>query len=83
MGPGRGTLHRTSTKGHMTPLFLGGVALVTALHAPLGRGEGCFKMANHSGMSQIDECSRGGPERKGHVPPPPLSVWQTFRGTVA
>ena len=28
MGPSRGMPQRTATLGHMTPLFLGGVALV-------------------------------------------------------
>ena len=42
--------HKAAIQGRMTPRFLGGVALVTDLHAPLGRGEGCFKVANHSEM---------------------------------
>ena len=55
MGPSRGMPHPTATKGRMTPLFLGGVAHVPALHAALGTREGRFKAANHSGMRDIEE----------------------------
>ena len=37
-------------------------------------------MANHGGMSQIDECSRGRPEPKTHVTPPPSEPVTNFIG---
>ena len=39
----------------MTPLFLGGSLSSFSSFAPGTQGEGCFKMANHSGMRQIEE----------------------------
>ena len=62
--------HNAAIQGRMTPPVLGGVALVTDLHAAPGTREGRFKIANHSEMSQIDECSRGRPERKVMFHPP-------------
>ena len=73
-------LQRTSTKGRMTPLFLGGSLSSFSTCAPGTQGEGCFKMANHGGMSQIDECSRGRPKPKTHVTPPPSEPVTNFIG---
>ena len=55
---------------HDPPLF-GGVAYRPSRHAALGTQDGVFKLANHRGMSQIDEYGCGTPERK-VMPYPPL-----------
>ena len=73
----RGVEHSAAIRCHMTPLFWGGVALVPALHAALGRRErAVFKLDNHSGMSDIDGmrlCRR--PERISLGTPPPLTLF--------
>ena len=83
MGPSRGTQQRDATLGHIPPLFLGGSLTSFSTCAPGTQGEGCFKMANHSGMSQIEESGFAAFSRFSHATPPPLSPLQTFRGTVA
>ena len=55
MGPSSGMPQRTATLGHMPPLFWGGSLSSFSTCAPGTQGEGCFKMANHSEMSQIEE----------------------------
>ena len=55
MGPSRGTQQRDATLGHIPPLFWGGSLTAFSTCAPGTQGEGCFKMANHSVMSQIEE----------------------------
>ena len=54
MGPSRGMSHRTSTKGHMTPLF-GGGSLSSFSVSRVGSGAGRFTGDNHSGMREIEE----------------------------
>ena len=58
-----------SVRDRMTPLFLGGVAHVTAF-LPRPKRAGRFKADNHSELRQIDECGRGRPERKVVLHPP-------------
>ena len=80
MGPSRGTQQRDATLGHIPPLFFlgggggGGGGSLTAFStcAPGTQGEGCFKMANHSGMSQIEESGFAAFSRFSHATPPPL-----------
>ena len=81
MGPSRGTPQRTSAKGRMTPRFRGG-ALSSFSPARIRSEPRRFKAANHSGMRDIKE---GGFAAFLVIfnTTPPLSVWQTFRGTVA
>ena len=70
--------HPTATKGRMTPLFWGGSLTAFSTCAPGTQGEGCFKMANHSGMSQIEESGFAAFSRFSHAVPPPLTLRQTF-----
>ena len=62
--------HNAAIQGRMTPRFLGGSLSSQTYMRPQGTREGRFKIANHSEMSQIDECSRGRPERKVMFHPP-------------
>ena len=57
--------------GPHDPPLLGGVAIVLLIMRPFGTQDGVFKLANHRGMSQIDEYGCGTPERK-VMPHPPL-----------
>ena len=54
MGPSRGMSHRTSTLGHMTPLFWGG-ALSSFSTSRVVSVSGRFSGDNHSGMREIEE----------------------------
>ena len=54
MGPGRGMLQRTATKGHMTPLFWGG-SLSSFSVSRVGSVAGRFTWDNHRGMREIEE----------------------------
>ena len=83
MGPSRGTQQRDATLGHIPPLFWGGVAHGFLDMRPWDAGRGLFQMANHSGMSQIEESGFAAFSRFSHATPPPLSPLQIFRGTVA
>ena len=54
MGPSRGMSQRTATKGHMTPLFLGGS--LSSFSVSRVRSEpGRFTGDNHNGMREIEE----------------------------
>ena len=48
-----------SVRDRMTPLFFGG-SLTSPAFLPRPKRPGRFKVANHSIMRQIDECSCGG-----------------------
>ena len=57
MEPDSGPGHRATTPGHMPPRFFfggGGVAHVPAF-LPRPKRPGRFKVANHSGMREIEE----------------------------
>ena len=54
MGPSRGTQQRNATKGHMTPLFLGG-SLSSFSISRVGSVAGRFTGDNHSRLRQIEE----------------------------
>ena len=54
MGPGRGTQQRTSTLGHMTPLFWGG-SLSSFSFSRVGSVAGRFTVDNHNRLRQIEE----------------------------
>ena len=72
-----------SVRDRMTPLFWGGSLTAFSTCGPGTQGEGCFKMANHSGMRQIEESGSAAFSRFSHATPPPLTVWQTLSTTVA
>ena len=83
MGPGRGMPQRTATKGHMTPLFLGGVSLSSFSLSRVGSGAGRFRCDNHSGMRQIEGRGFTAFLVLINATPPPLSVGQSLSATVA
>ena len=66
----KSALHkRIAFRDRMTPHF-GGGALSSRHHAALGTRDGALKLANHSEMSQIDECGCGRPKPKTMLHPP-------------
>ena len=73
MGAGTEACANAICAGPHDPLFWGG-SLTSSAFLPRPKRQGRFKADNHSGMSHIDECSRGRPKPKTHVTPPPLTV---------
>ena len=68
---------------HDPPGFFGGGALSSFSPARVRSEPRRFKAANHSGMRDIKEGGFAAFLVIFNATPPPLSVWQTFRGTVA
>ena len=82
MGPSRGTQQRDATLGHIPPLFWGGSLPSFSTCAPGTQGEGCFTVDNHNRIRDIEESGFAAFLDFSHATPPPLSPFQTFRGTV-
>ena len=82
MGPSRGTQQRDATLGHIPPLFLGGSLTAFSTCDPGTQGEGWFTVDNHNRIRDIEESGFAAFLDFSHATPPPLSPFQTFRGTV-